>query len=329
MIIDGGNSFFGDTERRAKDLEAAGFLYIGTGVSGGEEGALRGPSIMPGGKPEAYALIEPIFKAIAAKAPDGDPCVTYIGPRGAGHYVKMVHNGIEYGDMQLIAEAYDILNRAAGLSAAELHAIFCRVEPGRALVLPHRDHRRHLRQDRPGDRQAAGGPHPGRGAAEGHRQVDQPERPGPGRAHPHHQRRRREPHHLGLQERARGGQPGALRPRRAVFTGDARDSSSEAVRDALYAAKICSYAQGMALLKAASDEYGYDLKLGEMARIWRGGCIIRAQFLNEITAAYERNPGLANLLLDPEFQQAVESRQAAPGASWCRRPWAWAFPAWP
>jgi len=196
LLIDGGNSFFGDTERRAAELERRGILYIGTGVSGGEYGALYGPSIMPGGQKEAYALVEPIFKAIAARV-DGDPCVTYIGPRGAGHYVKMVHNGIEYGDMQLIAESYDILSRGAGLSAAELHEVFAEWNQGELSR---------------GDRQAAGGGHPGRGEAERHRQVDVAERAGPGRAYADHQRRRRIAHYLLVQRRARGSIGSPLRP---------------------------------------------------------------------------------------------------------------------
>ena len=309
MLIDGGNSFFGDTERRARDMEAGGFLYIGAGVSGGEEGALHGPSIMPGGKPEAYALIEPIFKAIAAKAPDGDPCVTYVGPRGAGHYVKMVHNGIEYGDMQLIAEAYDILSRAAGLSAAELHTtfaawnqgelssyligitadIFAKIDPhtGKPLVELVLDEAQQKGTGKWTSQNALdlGAPTPTINAAVESRIISAYKK-----------------------ERLVASQ--VLSGPTAVFAG-VRETLTEAVRAALYASKICSYAQGMALMKAASDEYGYGLKLGEMARIWRAGCIIRAQFLDQIRAAYERNPGLANLLLDPEFQQTVESRQRA------------------
>jgi 6-phosphogluconate dehydrogenase len=309
MLIDGGNSFFGDTERRAEELGAAGFLYIGAGVSGGEEGALHGPSIMPGGKPEAYALIEPIFKAIAAKAPDGDPCVTYVGPRGAGHYVKMVHNGIEYGDMQLIAEAYDILSRAAGLSAAELHTtfaawnrgelssyligitadIFAKLDPdtGKPLVEFVLDEAQQKGTGKWTSQNALdlGAPTPTINAAVESRIISAYKK-----------------------ERLVASQ--ILSGPTAVFAG-VRETLTEAVRAALYASKICSYAQGMALMKAASDEYGYGLRVGEMARIWRAGCIIRAQFLDRIRAAYERNPGLANLLLDPEFQHAVESRQRA------------------
>ena len=309
MVIDGGNSYFGDTERRAKDMEAAGYLYIGTGVSGGEEGALHGPSIMPGGKPEAYALVEPVFKAIAARAPDGDPCVAYIGPRGAGHYVKMVHNGIEYGDMQLIAEAYDILNRAAGLSAAELHDtfaewnkgelssyligitadIFAKMDPdtGKPLVDFVLDEAQQKGTGKWTSQNALdlGAPTPTINAAVESRIIS-------------------------AYKKERVAASKVLSGPTTVFAGD-RQRLKEAVRAALYASKICSYAQGMALLKAASEEYGYGLKLGDLARIWRAGCIIRAQFLDKIRVAYDRNPALSNLLLDPDFQQAVESRQEA------------------
>lgn len=308
MVIDGGNSFFLDTERRAKDMEAAGFLYIGAGVSGGEEGALRGPAIMPGGRPEDYALIEPVFKAIAAKAPDGEPCVTYIGPRGAGHYVKMVHNGIEYGDMQLIAEAYDILSRAAGLSAAELHAtfsdwrkgelssyliditadIFAKMdsETGKPLVELILDEAQQKGTGKWTSQNALdlGAPIPTINAAVESRIVS-------------------------AYKKERVAASEIIKGPAAAFTGD-RKRLVQAVRSALYASKICSYAQGMSLLKAASEEYGYGLRLGDLARIWRAGCIIRAQLLDKIRVAYERNPALANLLLDPGFRGDVEARQA-------------------
>jgi 6-phosphogluconate dehydrogenase len=308
LVIDGGNSFFKDTERRAGEMEEAGFLYIGTGVSGGEEGALRGPSIMPGGQKEAYELVEPVFTAIAAKV-NGDPCVAYIGPRGSGHYVKMVHNGIEYGDMQLIAEAYDIMSRALGLSAPELHEIFAewnkgelssylveitadifaRVdeETGRPLVELILDEAQQKGTGKWTSQDALdlGAPTPTINAAVESRIISayKEER-------------------LAASKTLSG--PGLS------FEG-LRDKFIDNVRAALFASKICSYAQGMALLGAASKEHSYSLNLGEIATIWRGGCIIRAAFLDDIRAAFDRNPGLQNLLLDPYFKEAVESRQLA------------------
>ena len=308
LIIDGGNSFFQDTERRAEGLEAMGLLYIGTGVSGGEYGALWGPSIMPGGQPEAYALVEPIFKAIAARV-NGDPCVTYIGPRGAGHYVKMVHNGIEYGDMQLIAESYDILHRAGGLSARELHEvfaewnegelesylieitadIFARIddETGKPMVDVILDEAQQKGTGKWTSQNALdlGAPIPTINAAVESRIIS-----------------------AYKEERVAASM---LLSGPAVHHRGDRKELIQAMRKALYSAKICSYAQGFTLLKAASEEYGYDLKLGELATIWRGGCIIRARFLNRIREAYERNPDLPNLLLDPGFKADVESGQEA------------------
>ena len=175
ILIDGGNSYFSDTDRRSDALAAKGFRFVGAGVSGGEEGALLGPAIMPGGQREAWDALAAIFRAIAAKADDGEPCVDYMGPRGAGHYVKMVHNGIEYGDMQLIAETYDVLHRGAGLTAPELAQVFSEWNAGELRSLSDRDHRAHLRAHRRADRTAAGRCGPGRGAAEGHWQVDEPE----------------------------------------------------------------------------------------------------------------------------------------------------------
>jgi 6-phosphogluconate dehydrogenase len=308
LIIDGGNSFFKDTERRAAVLEAAGLRYIGTGVSGGEEGALWGPAIMPGGQQEAYALVAPIFKAIAAKA-EGEPCVTYIGPRGAGHYVKMVHNGIEYGDMQLIAEAYDVLHRALNLSAPELHDIFAewnsselqsylieitrdifaKIDPetGLPLVDLILDEAQQKGTGKWASQNALdlGAPIPTINAAVESRIIS-------------------------AYKTERVAASTLLTVPQAAFTGD-RQALIQDVRRALYAAKICSYAQGMALLKAASEEFQYNLQYGRIAAIWRGGCIIRARFLNDITAAYENSPSLTNLLLDPYFKEAILARQAA------------------
>ncbi len=308
LIIDGGNSFFKDTERRAASLEAVGLRYIGTGVSGGEEGALWGPAIMPGGQPEAYALIEPVFRAIAAQA-EGQPCVTYIGPRGAGHYVKMVHNGIEYGDMQLIAEAYDIMHRALGLSSQELHDIFAEwnrgelksylieitrdiftvndSETGAPLVDVILDEAQQKGTGKWTSQNALdlGAPIPTINAAVESRIIS-------------------------AYKAERVAASAQLNGPAGTFSGS-KQALIEDVRAALYAAKICSYAQGMALLKAASEEFKYDLQYGKIAAIWRGGCIIRAVFLNDITAAFERNPNLTNLLLDPYFKEALLSRQAA------------------
>jgi 6-phosphogluconate dehydrogenase len=308
LIIDGGNSFFGDTERRAKELAEAGINYIGTGVSGGEYGALYGPSIMPGGQPEAWEMVKPIFTTIAAKV-NGDSCVSYIGPRGSGHYVKMVHNGIEYGDMQLIAESYDILKRIGGLSAAELHQVFAEWnqgelksylieitadifakvddETGQPLVEVILDEAQQKGTGKWTSQNALdlGAPTPTINAAVESRIIS-----------------------AYKDERVTASR--VLSGPEIRFDGDRAELIHD-LRDALYAAKICSYAQGFALLRAASQEYDYNLNYGELARIWRGGCIIRAAFLNDIRAAFERNPDLSNLLMDAEFGRAVQQRQGA------------------
>jgi 6-phosphogluconate dehydrogenase len=307
ILIDGGNSFFLDTERRNKELESEGFNFIGTGVSGGEEGALWGPAIMPGGQREAWEATAPIFRAIAAKAEDGEPCVDYMGPRGAGHYVKMVHNGIEYGDMQLIAETYDLLHRGLGLSAEALHAIFAewneselksylieitshilsQVDPdtGKPMVDVILDEAQQKGTGKWTSQNAldVGAPIPTINAAVESRIVSA-----------------LKPQRVNASKILHGPTP--------QYTGD-RQKLIVAARDALYASKITSYAQGLGLLKIASDEYKYDLRLGEIARIWRAGCIIRASLLNDITAAYKRDPNLVNLLLDDAFREAVERRQ--------------------
>ncbi len=308
LIIDGGNSYFMDTERRSKELEAQGLRFIGTGVSGGEEGALWGPSIMPGGQKEAYDLVKDIFLAISAKV-DGEPCVTYIGPRGAGHYVKMVHNGIEYGDMQLIAESYDILHRALNLSARELHDIFAEWNKGElqsylieitANIFAKMD------------------PETGRPLVD--LILDEAEQKGTGRWTSQNALDLGVPIpaiNAAVESRIISGYKAERVAASKVLSGPGttyqgdRNKLISAVRNALYAAKICSYAQGMALLRTASQEYGYDLKLGDLAAIWRGGCIIRAIFLNRITAAYRRDPNLSNLLLDESFRSDVIGRQDA------------------
>ncbi len=310
MIIDGGNSLYEDTERRTRDLESTTKLgFVGMGVSGGEEGALHGPSLMPGGTEFAYRELEPILTKIAAQVDDG-PCVTYVGSGGAGHYVKMVHNGIEYGDMQLIAEAYDVLKNGLGLSNQQLQETFAewnRTDELNSYLIeitadifkyvdPETGH--HL-VDLILD--SAGQKGTGRwtvlsalelgvsiptiyaavnarvmSAYKDERVAAAKELPGPGETYP----------------------------------GDAALFVNK-VRDALYCSKMCSYAQGMALIAKASQEFNYNISLPESARIWKGGCIIRAGFLDKIRKAFAENPGLPNLLLAPEFKQSILDRQEA------------------
>jgi 6-phosphogluconate dehydrogenase len=309
ILMDGGNSFFLDTERRNKELEAEGFNFIGTGVSGGEEGALWGPAIMPGGQRPAWEAVAPILQAIAAKAEDGQPCVEYMGPRGAGHYVKMVHNGIEYGDMQLIAEVYDLLARGLGLSGQELHDIFADwntgelksyliditakiflkadAETGRPLLDLILDEAQQKGTGKWASQNAldVGAPIPTINAAVESRILSS------------------------LKEQ-RVAASKLIRGPALEYKGD-RQKLIEAARQALYASKVTSYAQGLGLLQIASDEFKYDLKMGEIAKIWRAGCIIRADLLGDIMSAYQRNPRLDNLILDDSFRAAVENRQTA------------------
>ena len=309
ILMDGGNSFFLDTERRNLALEAEGFNFIGTGVSGGEEGALWGPAIMPGGQRPAWEAVAPILNAIAAKAEDDQPCVAYMGPRGAGHYVKMVHNGIEYGDMQLIAEIYDLLSRGLGLSAQELHAIFADwntgelksylieitadiftkpdPETGRPLVDFILDEAQQKGTGKWASQNAldVGAPIPTINAAVESRVLS------------------------GLKAQ-RVTASRVIRGPLLEYKGN-RQRLIEAARAALYASKVTSYAQGLGMLRIASDEYKYDLNPGEIVKIWRAGCIIRADLLNDITSAYKRDPTLVNLLLDESFRVAVEKRQEA------------------
>ncbi len=309
ILIDGGNSFFLDTEQRSRDLEAAGFNYMGVGVSGGEEGALWGPSLMPGGQPQAWEATAPIFRAIAAKAEDGQPCVEYMGPRGAGHYVKMVHNGIEYGDMQLIAEIYDVLSRGLGLTAAQLHDVFAEWNTGElksyliaitADILAKAD----PQTDRPlvemilDEAQQKG---TGKWASQNALDVGAPI-PTINAAV--------ESRILSSLKQQRVRASRVISGPQPKYDGD-RQELIEAARKALYASKITSYAQGLGLLRIASDEYKYDLHLGEIAKIWRAGCIIRADLLNEIRLAYQKDNNLVNLMLDDSFRAAIESRQAA------------------
>ncbi|WP_041544065.1 NADP-dependent phosphogluconate dehydrogenase [Oceanobacillus iheyensis] len=309
ILIDGGNTLYEDTIRRNKELDESGIHFIGTGVSGGEEGALNGPSIMPGGQAEAYKLVAPIFEAISAKV-DKDPCVTYIGPNGAGHFVKMVHNGIEYGDMQLIAEAYDLMKNVLGLDAKELHNvfkewndgeldsylieitadIFTKVdeETGKPLV--------EVILDKAGQK--------GTGKWTSKNALD-----------------------LGVplplitesvfarfisslkDERVRASKE-LSGPTNAML-GESKEELIEAIRQALYMSKIVSYAQGFAQMRAASDEYDWNLSYGDIAMIWRGGCIIRAKFLQKIKDAYDRDSQLPNLMLDPYFKEIVEGYQSS------------------
>lgn len=309
ILIDGGNSFFLDTERRSRELAAKGFNYVGTGVSGGEQGALWGPSIMPGGQVEAWQALAPILKAIAAKAEDGAPCVEHMGPGGAGHFVKMVHNGIEYGDMQLIAETYDLLSRGLGLGGKELSEIFAewnagelrsylieitaavlaKVDPdtGRPLVDVILDEAQQKGTGKWTSQNAfdVGAPIPTINAAVESRIISalKPQRVAASRV---------------------------LTGPTAAYTGD-RGRLVAAAREALYAAKITSYAQGLGLLRMASDEYKYDLKPADIAKIWRAGCIIRASLLGDIMSAYQRDPQLVNLLIDPAFREAIARRQAS------------------
>lgn len=309
ILMDGGNSHFMDTERRSRELEAQGFQFIGTGVSGGEEGALWGPSIMPGGQFTAWEATAPILQAIAARAADGQPCVDYMGPRGAGHYVKMVHNGIEYGDMQLIAEIYDLLHRGLGLTASELQAVFNEWEQGELrsyLIEITADIFGRLDEEtgRPlldlilDEAQQKG---TGKWASQNSFDLGAPI-PTINAAVESRILSSLKAQRVAASRLIRGPQP--------VYQGE-RGKLIDAARQALYASKIISYAQGMGLLKMASAEYKYDLKLEGIARIWRAGCIIRADLLERIMEAYRRDPALENLLLDDAFRDAVESRQEA------------------
>lgn len=311
LIIDGGNSLFTDTERRVQDLEALGLGFMGMGVSGGEEGALNGPSLMPGGTRAAYEAVEPIVRSIAAQVDDG-PCVTYIGPGGSGHYVKMVHNGIEYGDMQLIAEAYDLLKSVAGLNASELHDVFAawNKTPELDSFLIEITADIFTKVDDLGTGQplvelildAAGQKGTGRWTVETALEI--------GVAIPTIIAAVNARILSSIKTERQAASQILSGPIVDAFSGD-RQAFIDSVRDALYCSKICSYAQGMALLAKASQVYNYGLDLGELARIWKGGCIIRAGFLNKIKQAYDADSSLANLLLAPEFRQTILDRQLA------------------
>ncbi|MBK7996136.1 MAG: NADP-dependent phosphogluconate dehydrogenase [Blastocatellia bacterium] len=308
IIIDGGNSWYHDTERRSRELAADGLHFMGSGVSGGEEGALWGPSLMPGGDTEAYESLRPIWEAIAAKVDDG-PCVTYIGPEGSGHFVKMVHNGIEYGDMQLIAEAYDMMRRCLNMSASEIGDVFTEwnkgvlssflieitgeifkyvdEETGKPLV--------DLIMDKAGQK--------GTGLWTSKVALDL------GVAIPTIESALVARMMSGLKTQRIEASKALAGPENNGYEGD-KAAFIAAIHDALYASKICSYAQGMALIKLASDTNNWNLNLGEISRIWKGGCIIRAQFLDKIKQAYQRRTDLPNLLLDADFRDAVNAAQA-------------------
>jgi 6-phosphogluconate dehydrogenase len=308
LLIDGGNTYFLDTDRRSIELEAAGIIYIGAGVSGGEQGALWGPAIMPGGQPEAWELVKPIFEAIAAKF-EGRPCVAYMGPRGAGHYVKMVHNGIEYGDMQLIAEIYDLLHRGAGFSNTELAEVFLKWNNGSlrsylieitARILTHVDPETgQSLVDLILDEAAQKGT--GKWTSQNAFEVGAPI-PTINAAV--------ESRILSSMKTERVAASRILRGPATLYNGD-RQRLISLAEQALFASKITSYAQGFGLLNMASKEYGYHLNYASIASIWRAGCIIRADMLEDIMAAFEHNPDLPNLLLDETFRSIILKNQAA------------------
>jgi 6-phosphogluconate dehydrogenase len=306
IIIDGGNSHFSDSSRRTKMLEGKGLLYVGTGVSGGEEGALLGPSIMPGGSAAAWQSVRPIFQAIAAKVDDGVPCCDWIGPEGSGHFVKMVHNGIEYGDMQLICEIYDVMRTLLGMTADEMHAVFKEWSQGELKsylieitrdILAVRDDDGLALLDKILDK--AGQKGTGKWAVVTALDVAAP---------------------LTLITEAVFARVlSSMKDERVLasktlkgpdvrFTGD-RKAFIEELGNALYAAKIISYAQGYQLMRAAAMDFGWKLNYGGIALMWRGGCIIRSVLLAKIKDAFDRNPELPNLLLDPFFTETVARSQ--------------------
>lgn len=306
IIIDGGNTHFPDTNRRTEYVESKDLLYIGTGVSGGEEGALRGPSIMPGGSEEAWKEVKSIFQDIAAKVDDGSPCCDWVGEKGAGHFVKMVHNGIEYGDMQLICEAYYIMKELVGMSSDEMHEVFKEwnkgeldsylIEITRDILAFKDDDGKPLVEkilDTAGQK--------GTGKWTGIAALD----------------------HgvpltligeavfarcLSAQKEERVKASRELKGAEKIFTGD-KKAFIEDIKNALYASKIVSYAQGYVLMRTAAEEYGWNLNYGGIALMWRGGCIIRSVFLGKIKEAFDKNPDLDNLLMDPYFKNIVISAQ--------------------
>lgn len=308
-IIDGGNSLYNDTERRTEYLESSGLGFVGMGVSGGEEGALKGPSMMPGGTESGYRDLEPILTKIAAQVDDG-PCVTYIGPGGAGHYVKMVHNGIEYGDMQLIAEAYDLMRNTLGLSGDELEKVFTEwnktEELNSFLIEITADIFSNLdpETNKPlvdSILDAAGQKGTGRWTVVSSLELGVPIPTMYAAVNARVMSSYKEERVAASKE---------IEISLGKYEGDKQEFINK-VRDALYCSKMCSYAQGMALLSKASAEFNFNLDLAEIARIWKGGCIIRAGFLDKIKNAFNENPSLPNLLLAPEFKQSILDRQTA------------------
>ena len=309
IIVDGGNALYTDTMRREKEISAKGIHFVGAGISGGEEGALKGPSIMPGGTKEAYATLGPILETIAAVA-EGEPCVTHIGSDGAGHFVKMIHNGIEYADMQLIAEAYDMLRQAGGFSPEEIADIFGEWNKGElesylieitAEVLRQKD----AKTGKPlvdVILDAAGSKGTGVWTVQTALDLGAPVS---GIAEAVFARS------LSSQHAQRAGKP-ELPAANQVWAVEDKPAFVEAVRRALYASKIIAYAQGFDAIRAGAKEFGWDINLGEVAKIWRGGCIIRAQFLNRITEAYRKDENLLSLLFDDYFVAAI----AGTVASW-------------
>ena len=309
IIIDGGNSLFTDSSRRTQSLAAKGILFIGTGVSGGEEGARRGPSIMPGGNSAAWPAVKTVFQAIAAKVEDGTPCCDWVGEDGAGHFVKMVHNGIEYGDMQLICEAYDLLQRGLGLTADELSRVFTEWNQGEldsylieisSQIFAHKDEDGQPLVDKILD--TAGQKGTGKWTVFSALDLGQPVTLIGESVFARC---------LSALKEERVAAAGILEgPPAQDFAGD-RAAFIEDVRCALYCSKIVSYAQGYMLLRAAAKEFGWNLNMGGIALMWRGGCIIRSRFLGEIKEAFDKNPGIENLLLDSFFSEALNRYQAS------------------
>ena len=309
IIIDGGNSHFPDSIRRTKYLEEKDILFIGTGVSGGEEGALLGPSIMPGGNPAAWPAVKPIFQAISAKVDDGSPCCEWVGNDGAGHYVKMVHNGIEYGDMQMICEAYSLMKNLLKMSAEEMGEIFTEWNKGEldSYLIEITSEILTKKDDETGKPvvdiilDTAGQKGTGKWTSESALDLGMPT--------------------MTIAEAVFARCISALKDERVaaskILVGPEKESEIDKkefianIRRALFASKICSYAQGYQLMKAAEKEYGWELNFGEIALMWRGGCIIRATFLGDIKKAFDNNPDLANLLLDPFFKNIIDDCQQA------------------
>jgi 6-phosphogluconate dehydrogenase len=308
IIIDGGNSNYQDTMRRTEYVESKGLLYIGTGVSGGEEGALTGPSIMPGGSKKAWPSVKPILQAISAKVEDGSPCCEWVGENGAGHFVKMVHNGIEYGDMQLICEVYQLMHEVLGMSYDQMQGVFAewnKGELGSYLV--------EITRDILGYKDADGGP-----LVE--KILDKAGQKGTGKWTGIAALEFAVPltligeavfaRCLSAAKDERVAASKVYTAPKKVFKGDAK-AFAEDLKNALYASKIVSYAQGYLLMREAAKEYGWDLNYGGIALMWRGGCIIRSVFLGKIKEAFDKNPELSNLLMDPFFKDKIEKAQAS------------------